>query len=46
MSAAEMPAASSAYAYPLLIKQLLHTPMALAAGQEIVYRDQSRYRYR
>ena len=39
-------AASSAYAYPLLIKQLLHTPMALAADQEIVYRDQFRYRYR
>ena len=46
MSAAEMPAASSAYGYPLLIKQLLHTPMALAADQEIVYRDQLRYRYR
>jgi fatty-acyl-CoA synthase len=46
MSAEEMPAASSAYAYPLLIKQLLHTPMALAAEQEIVYRDQFRYRYR
>jgi fatty-acyl-CoA synthase len=46
MSAAEMPAASSAYGYPLLIKQLLHTPMALAADQEIVYRDQVRYRYR
>jgi len=46
MSATEMPAASSAYAYPLLIKQLLHTPMALAPDQEIVYRDQLRYRYR
>ena len=46
MSATETPAASSAYAYPLLIKQLLHTPMALAADQEIVYRDQFRYRYR
>ena len=46
MSAEEVPAASSAYAYPLLIKQLLHTPMALAADQEIVYRDQFRYRYR
>ena len=29
----------SAYAYPLLIKQLLHTPRAVAADQEIVYRD-------
>jgi len=46
MSATAMPAASSAYAYPLLIKQLLHTPMALAGDQEIVYRDQVRYRYR
>ena len=46
MSAEEMAAASSAYAYPLLIKQLPHTPMALAADQEIVYRDQIRYRYR
>jgi acyl-CoA synthetase (AMP-forming)/AMP-acid ligase II len=46
MPAEGMPAASSAYAYPLLIKQLLHTPMALALDQEIVYRDQFRYRYR
>src|SRR5262245_15890061 len=46
MSAADVPAASSAYGYPLLIKQLLHTPMALAADQEIVYRDQVRYCYR
>jgi fatty-acyl-CoA synthase len=46
MPAEEMPAASAAYGYPLLIKQLLHTPMALAADQEIVYRDQVRYRYR
>jgi len=37
---------ASAYAYPLLIKQLLHTPLANAAEQEIVYRDQSRYSYR
>lgn len=28
----------SAYAYPLLIKQLLHTPLAHAPEQEIVYR--------
>jgi fatty-acyl-CoA synthase len=46
MLAEQTAAASSAYAYPLLIKQLLHTPMALAADQEIVYRDQFRYRYR
>jgi len=36
----------SAYGYPLLIKQLLLTPMAVAGDQEIVYRDRSRYRYR
>ena len=36
----------SAYAYPLLIKQLLHTPLATAPDQEIVYRDRSRYTYR
>jgi acyl-CoA synthetase (AMP-forming)/AMP-acid ligase II len=36
----------SAYAYPLLIKQLLHTPRAVAAEQEIVYRDQARMTYR
>lgn len=29
----------SAYAYPLLIKQLLHTPRAVAADQQIVYRE-------
>jgi fatty-acyl-CoA synthase len=29
----------SAHAYPLLIKQLLHTPLAQTAHQEIVYRD-------
>ena len=31
--------ATEAYAYPLLIKQLLHAPLATAADQEIVYRD-------
>lgn len=36
----------SAYAYPLLIKQLLLTPLANAPEQEIVYRDKSRYDYR
>src|SRR6059058_2341023 len=33
----------SAYDYPLLIKHLLHTPLATAPEQEIVYRDISRY---
>jgi fatty-acyl-CoA synthase len=35
----------SAYSYPLLIKQLLHTPLAVAPEQEIVYRDKIRYNY-
>lgn len=35
----------SAYAYPLLIKQLLHTPLANARHREIVYRDLVRYDY-
>jgi len=35
----------SAYAYPLLIKHLLHTPFAQAANQEIVYRGQRRLTY-
>lgn len=36
----------SAYGYPLLIKQLLHTPLAVAPDQEIVYADKQRYTYR
>lgn len=36
----------SAYDYPLLIKHLLHTPLAIAPEQEIVYRDRTRYTYR
>ena len=36
----------SAYDYPLLIKHLLHTPLATAPEQEIVYRDNVRYTYR
>src|SRR5438132_7381598 len=35
----------SAYDYPLLIKQLLHTPLAHMADQEIVYRDLRRFDY-
>jgi fatty-acyl-CoA synthase len=38
--------ASSGYEYPLLIKQLWHTPLAQAADQEIVYRDLRRFTYR
>ena len=36
----------SAYAYPLLIKQLLHTPMAVAPDQEVTYQGKIRYSYR
>jgi acyl-CoA synthetase (AMP-forming)/AMP-acid ligase II len=35
-----------AYCYPLLIKHLLHTPLARAPEQEIVYRALKRYNYR
>jgi fatty-acyl-CoA synthase len=34
-----------AYAYPLLIKQLLATPIAQRSRKEIVYRDSVRYGY-
>ncbi|MDR5752183.1 MULTISPECIES: fatty acid--CoA ligase [unclassified Caballeronia] len=36
----------AAYAYPLLIKHLLHTPLAHAPDQEIVYRGDTRLTYR
>jgi fatty-acyl-CoA synthase len=36
---------STAYAYPLLIKQLLLTPFVQAQDEEIVYRDQFRMTY-
>lgn len=35
-----------ANAYPLLIKQLLHTPLAVRPTQEIVYGDKVRFDYR
>lgn len=37
--------AASAYDYPLLIRQLLHTPLVQTPASEIVYRDQVRYSY-
>jgi len=37
--------ATNAYTYPLLIKQLLHAPMAHARSQQIVYRDLRRHSY-
>jgi fatty-acyl-CoA synthase len=38
--------ATSAYKYPLLIKQLWHSPLMQAPDQEIVYRDTKRFTYR
>ncbi|SFQ37290.1 fatty acid--CoA ligase [Variovorax sp. 770b2] len=46
MTAPLIQRADSAYGYPLLIKQLLHAPLAHAGEQEIVYRDLRRYNYR
>jgi fatty-acyl-CoA synthase len=46
MQAENIRATPSAYAYPLLIKQLLHTPLAVAPEQEIVYADKRRHTYR
>ncbi|HTY98887.1 MAG TPA: fatty acid--CoA ligase [Rhodocyclaceae bacterium] len=39
-------AAKAAYQYPLLIKQLLLTPLAIAPEQEITYQGRVRYNYR
>ncbi|SAL42752.1 fatty acid--CoA ligase [Caballeronia humi] len=36
----------AAYAYPLLIKHLLHTPLSQTPDQEIVYRGDERMTYR
>ncbi|WP_313436125.1 fatty acid--CoA ligase [Stenotrophomonas sp.] len=41
-----MSPAPAAHAYPLLIKQLLHTPLAINPAQEIVYGDSVRFDYR
>ncbi len=40
-----IPRTPSAYAYPLLIKQLLHAPLAVNPEQEIVYRGRVRHSY-
>ena len=37
---------AQAYGYPLLLKQLLHTPMTQSAEQQIVYRHTVRHTYR
>ncbi len=36
----------SSYAYPLLIKRILHTPIHFAPQQEIIYADKARLTYR
>jgi fatty-acyl-CoA synthase len=38
--------AKSAYRYPLILKQLWHTPLLQSPEQEIVYRDRTRLTYR
>jgi fatty-acyl-CoA synthase len=45
MSERRIAVTRSAYAYQLLIKQLLHAPLAQTAHQEIVYRDLKRLTY-
>jgi hypothetical protein len=35
--------AANAYGYPLLIRHLLHAPLAQSRTQEIVYRDLRRH---
>ncbi|WP_321800408.1 fatty acid--CoA ligase [Caballeronia sp. J97] len=46
MQDAVLEATQSAYAYPLLVKHLLHTPFTQALDQEIVYRGDVRMSYR
>jgi fatty-acyl-CoA synthase len=41
-----IPIAKSAYQYPLILKQLWHTPLLQSPDQEIVYRDRTRLTYR
>jgi fatty-acyl-CoA synthase len=45
MSERRIVATPSAYSYPLLIKQLLHTSLMQSPQQEIVYRDVKRLSY-
>ena len=45
MNGRRMTVTPSAYEYPLLIKQLLHSPMMQAPEQEIVYRNLRRLTY-
>jgi fatty-acyl-CoA synthase len=46
MSHSSIETTTSAYAYPLLIKSLLHTGLRNAPDQQIVYADRLRYDYR
>src|SRR3954452_24895057 len=46
MTRRPMQITKSAYQYPLLIKQLWHTPLIEAPDQEIIYRDRRRFTYR
>ncbi len=46
MSVKQIVKTPSAYDYPLLIKNLLRTPLIYAPDQEIIYRDRMRYTYR
>ncbi|MDB5393681.1 MAG: long-chain fatty acid--CoA ligase [Rhodospirillales bacterium] len=46
MTGTFLQAAKSAYKYPLLIKQLWHTPLMQAPDQVIVYRGIKRFTYR
>ena len=41
-----VPSTPSAYRFPLLIKHLLHTPLATAPEREITYQGKVRYDYR
>lgn len=41
-----IPRTSSAYQFPLLIKNILRTPMIYSPNQEIVYRDKMTYTYK
>jgi fatty-acyl-CoA synthase len=38
--------AKTAYQYPLIVKQLWHTPLTQSPDQEIVYRDRRHFTYR
>ena len=46
MSVKLVRSSASAYQYPLLIKQLLLTPLATAPDREITYQGKLRYNYR